>query len=120
ERLKPAQVELLKTWIAQGAPYAPHYAFTRPQQAPPPPVKDQAWARNPIDRFIQARLEKEGLEPSPEADRPTLIRRLSLDLLGLLPTPGEVQAFVSDPSPDAYEKLVDRLLASPHYGERQA
>jgi hypothetical protein len=120
ERLKPAQVEILKKWIAQGAEYTPHYAFVRPKQAPLPVLKDKTWPRNPIDAFILDRLEKEGLTPSPQADRGTLIRRLSLDLLGLLPTPSEVQAFASDLSPDAYEKLVDRLLASPHYGERQA
>src|SRR5205807_2729142 len=78
------------------------------------------WLRNSLDRFILARLEKEGLSPSPEADRVTLIRRLSLDLLGLLPTPAEVDAFLADDRPDAYERLVDRLLASPHYGERWA
>src|SRR6185369_9710200 len=75
------------------------------------------WVRNPIDAFVLARLEKEGLPPSPEADRPTQIRRLSLDLLGLPPTPAEVDAFVADRRPDAYERLVSRLLASPHYGE---
>jgi hypothetical protein len=120
DRLKPAQVELLKKWIVQGAEYTPHYAFVRPQQALLPPLKDNNWPRNPIDHFILARLDKEGLRPSPEADRRTLIRRLTLDLLGLLPSPPEVQAFVSDPRPDAYENLVERLLALPHYGERQA
>src|SRR5207237_4459069 len=84
----------------------------------PPVVKGASWPRNPIDQFVLARLEKEGLAPSPEADRVTLIRRLSLDLIGLPPTPAEVDAFVADPSPRAYENLVDRLLASPHYGER--
>ncbi len=83
-------------------------------------MKDTHWPRNAIDRFILARLEEEGLAPSPAADRDTLIRRLSLDLVGLPPTPEEVDAFVADRSPDAYEKLVDRLLASPHYGERWA
>ena len=83
-----------------------------------PAVKDKAWVRNPIDSFILARLEKEGVAPSPEADRATLIRRLSLDLLGLPPSPQEVDEFVADQRPDAYEQLVDRLLASPHYGER--
>jgi Protein of unknown function (DUF1549)/Planctomycete cytochrome C len=120
EALKPAQVALLKKWIAEGAEYTPHYAFIKPKQAALPALKNQSWARNPIDYFILARLEKEGLKPSEEADRPTLIRRLSLDLLGLLPTPTEVKAFVDDTNPDAYEKLVDRLFASPHYGERQA
>jgi len=120
ERLKPAQIELLKKWIEQGAEYSPHWAFIKPKQAPAPKVKDAKWVRNPIDAFIAARLEKEGIAPSPEADRATLIRRVSLDLLGLLPTPKEVDAFVDDQDPLAYEKLVDRLLASPHYGERQA
>jgi hypothetical protein len=120
ERLKPAQVELLKKWIAEGAEYTPHYAFLRPKQAPLPLVQDKRWPRNAIDHFILARLEKEGLRPSAEADRATLIRRLSLDLLGLLPAPSEVRAFEEDRALDAYEKLVDRLMASPHYGERQA
>jgi hypothetical protein len=120
DRLKPAQVALLKKWIEQGAEYTPHWAFVRPKQAPLPSVMDRSWPRNPIDHFILARLEQAGLRPSPEADRPTLIRRLSLDLLGLLPSPGEVEAFVNDQRPDAYERLVERLLASPHYGERQA
>jgi hypothetical protein len=120
ERLKPAQIELLKRWIAQGAEYSPHWAFIKPKQAAAPKVKDGKWVRNPIDAFVLARLEKEGIAPSPEADRATLIRRVSLDLLGLLPTPKEVDGFVNDPAPDAYEKLIDRLLASPHYGERQA
>jgi hypothetical protein len=118
--LKTAEVEALKRWIAQGAVYTPHWAFVKPRRAPLPSVQDIAWLRNPIDCFVLARLEKEGLRPSPEADRPTLIRRLSLDLLGLLPSPAEVNAFLNDSSPDAYENLVDRLLASPHYGERQA
>ena len=87
---------------------------------PAPPVKDQNWSRNPIDSFVLARLEREGLQPSPEADRATLIRRVSLDLIGLPPTPAEVDAFENDSGPDAYERLVNRLLASPHYGERQA
>ncbi len=120
EHLKPAQIALLQKWIVQGAEYTPHYAFIRPKQAPLPKVHQESWPRNPIDYFILARLEKAGLRPSVEADRPTLIRRLSLDLLGLLPSPKEVADFVSDPRADAYERLVDRLLASPHYGERQA
>ena len=115
ERLKSAQVELLKKWIAQGAEYTPHWAFIKPKQVAPPRANT-----HPIDAFILARLEKEGLKPSPEADRATLIRRLSLDLLGLLPAPTEVDDFLNDKNPDAYEKLVDRLLSSPHYGERQA
>ncbi len=120
DRLKPAQVELLKKWITQGAEYAPHWAFIKPKLAATPKVKNARWVRNPIDAFILARLEKEGLTPSPEADRATLIRRLSLDLTGLTPSPKEVDDFVNDVNADAYEKVVDRLLASPHYGERQA
>lgn len=118
--LKPAQIELLKKWIAQGAEYTPHWAFIKPKQVASPKVKDAKWVRNAIDAFVLARLEKDGLTPSPEADRATLIRRLSLDLTGLLPAPKDVDDFVNDNNPDAYEKLVDRLLASPHYGERQA
>jgi mono/diheme cytochrome c family protein len=130
-RLSAAEIGLLKTWIDQGAT-APtteiaadprqakrkHWAFQPVVRPPLPPVRDVAWVRNPIDRFILARLEKEGIAPSPEADRTTLIRRVSLDLVGLPPTPREVEEFVHDPRPDAYERLVDRLLASPHYGER--
>src|SRR5204863_6038558 len=85
-----------------------------------PVVHAAAWPRNPIDRFILERLEKEGLQPSPEASRETLLRRVTLDLTGLPPTPAETDAFVSDSSPDAYERVVDRLLASPRYGERMA
>jgi hypothetical protein len=118
--LTPAQKQTLKRWIAEGAEYKQHWAFVRPRQAPLPAVKRGDWPRNPIDRFVLARLEKEGLGPAPEADRYTLIRRLSLDLVGLPPTPEEVEAFVRDRSPGAYEKVVDRLLASPHYGERWA
>jgi hypothetical protein len=115
DALKPEQIEKLKRWIASGAEYAPHWAFVPPVRKAPP-----AGSSNPIDAFVMHRITKVGLKPSPEADRATLIRRASLDLIGLLPTPDEVDAFVKDASPDAYEKLVDRLLASPHYGERQA
>ncbi len=115
--LTPQQIELLRTWIDQGAPYAAHWAFVAPVKAPPPKVADAGWVRNPIDQFILARLEREGLHPSPEADKTTLIRRVTLDLTGLPPTPAEVDAFLADASPDAYEKVVDRLLASPRYGE---
>jgi hypothetical protein len=130
-RLTAAEIDRLRAWIDQGAKAPPgekpapsaaarkkHWAFQPPVRPPEPAVRNAAWVRNPIDRFILARLEKEGVAPSPEADRITLIRRLSLDLIGLPPTPAEVEAFVSDPRPDAYEQLVDRLLASPHYGER--
>src|SRR5579884_1672560 len=112
--------QILKRWIADGAEYRQHWAFVPPQQAPLPKVKQTSWPRNPIDYFILARLEAEGLKPAPEADRYTLARRLYLDLIGLPPTPEEAEAFVNDKSPDAYEKLVDHLLASPHYGERWA
>ncbi|MFN3651714.1 MAG: DUF1553 domain-containing protein [Armatimonadota bacterium] len=118
--LKPEQVEILRRWIEQGAQYEKHWAFVSPTRPELPAVKNTKWPRNPIDRFVLARLEREGLKPSPEADRRTLIRRLSFDLTGLPPTVHEVEAFVGDPSPDAYEKLVDRLLASPRYGERMA
>jgi hypothetical protein len=112
--------DLLRRWVEQGAEYQVHWAFVPPRQGPLPTVKDAAWPRNPIDHFVLARLEKEGLRPSPPADPYTLVRRLYLDLIGLPPTPEEADAFVRDPRPDAYERLVDRLLASPHYGERWA
>src|SRR5580698_411040 len=100
------------------APARRHWAFVAPVKSPLPRVKDQKWAHDPIDRFVLARLESEDLKPSPEADRITLLRRLSLDLTGLPPTIAELDAFVADKSKDAYEKEVERLLASPHYGER--
>jgi mono/diheme cytochrome c family protein len=120
KRLTPAQVEVLRQWIAAGANYSQHWAFIKPVRPELPTVKNAAWPKNEIDRFILARLEKEGLHPSPEAGRETVIRRLSLDVTGLPPSPPEVDAFLADRSPDAYEKLVDRLLASPRYGERMA
>ena len=95
-----------------------HWAFKSPVKTTPPPVKNKSWIRNPIDNFVLARLEKEKLKPSPEADKATLLRRLSLDLIGLPPTIAELDAFLADKSNDAYEKQVERLLASPHYGER--
>jgi mono/diheme cytochrome c family protein len=118
--LSPQQIATLKAWIDQGAEYQGHWAFIPPHRPELPKVTDALWARTAIDRFILARLEKEGLKPSPEADRRTLIRRVTFDLTGLPPTLAEVEAFVADPSPDAYEKVVDRLLASPHYGEHRA
>src|SRR6266540_2076079 len=96
-----------------------HWVFG-PVVQPAVPLAGSAWSQNPIDHFILTRLEKERLSPSPEADRRTLVRRLKFDLLGLPPTPEEVEAFVTDPGPDAYEKVVERFLASPHYGERWA
>jgi len=118
--LTPRQREMLARWIAEGAAYEPHWAFVPPVRPVVPAVADAARPQNAIDRFILARLEAEGLAPAPEADRATLIRRLSLDLTGLPPTPAETDAFLFDPAADAYEKVVDRLLASPHYGERMA
>ena len=97
-----------------------HWAFQPPKPHRPPTVQDRGWVRNPIDAFVLAGLEANGLKPAPEADRPTLLRRLSFDLTGLPPSPEEVEAFLRDRSPDAYEKVVDRLLASPQYGVRQA
>ncbi len=129
--LAAEQVALIKAWIDEGAAWpdesqisnsksqiSEHWAFKAPIRPITPKVTNSAWVKNPIDAFVLARLEKEGLKPSPEADRVTLIRRLSLDLIGLPPTPEEVDAFVADQSPKAYEKVVDRLLSSPHYGER--
>lgn len=118
--LPAEEVAVLERWIAEGAPYAGHWAFETPRRPDLPKVRQQAWVRNPIDQFVLARLEQEGLKPSAEAPRETLIRRLSLDLTGLPPGLEEVDRFLADDSPDAYEQLVDRLLASPHYGERMA
>jgi hypothetical protein len=116
--LTPQQVELVKRWVEQGAKWGKHWSLEVPRRPEVPVLKDGAWPRNPIDNFVGARLEQENLKPSPQASKETLIRRVSLDLTGLPPTPSEVDAFVADLSPDAYEKLVDRLLESPRYGER--
>ncbi len=120
KRLSKEQVALLRRWVDEGAPWSDHWAFGPPRRPPFPRVTDPAWARNPIDRFVLARLEREGLSPSPEADREALIRRITFDLTGLPPTPQEVDAFLADERPDAYERVVDRLLATPRYGERMA
>jgi mono/diheme cytochrome c family protein len=121
KRMSADEIATLKEWVSEGAVYRPHWAFESPvRPALPQPRSHTGWAKTPIDRFILAKLEKEGLSPSAEADRATLIRRVTLDLTGLLPTPNEVQAFVSDKSPDAYEHLVDGLLARPAYGEQRA
>jgi hypothetical protein len=134
ERLAPAEIALLEEWVRRGAPDprtdpgpAPagdasreHWAFQPVSEPEPPAVADESWCRNAIDRFVLARLEAEGLEPAPEADRRTLLRRLSFDLIGLPPTPGEVAGFLANDSPDAWEQEIERLLASPHFGERQA
>ena len=116
--LSDIQKQILRDWVASGAEYRSHWAFTPPKQAPLPAVKHATWPRNAIDYFVLARLEAEQLTPSPPADSYTLVRRVYLDLVGLPPTPTEADLFVHDESPDAYDKLVDRLLESPHYGER--
>jgi len=119
-KLTHSQIATLKQWIDEGAEWGKHWAFEGLHRPALPDIRDQGWPKNPIDHFVLARLEREGLSPSEEATRASLIRRVSLDLIGLPPTPAEVDAFVSDSSPNAYEKVVDRLLASPHYGERMA
>jgi mono/diheme cytochrome c family protein len=120
-RMSAGEIATLKEWVSEGAVYRPHWAFEEPvRPALPQPLSNRGWAKTPIDRFILAKLEREGLSPSPEADKATLIRRVTLDLTGLLPTPNEVQAFVGDTSPNAYEHLVDGLLARPTYGEQRA
>jgi hypothetical protein len=128
--LPDAVVAQLRAWIDQGAPMPAgnaaaatvdeHWAYVKPKRPALPEVKNAAWVRNPIDRFVLARLDREGLQPSPDAGKSILLRRVTLDLTGLPPTPEEIDAFLADTSPDAYEKVVDRLLASPHYGERWA
>jgi hypothetical protein len=120
-RLMPEQKQMLKRWIAQGAKYERHWAYVAPVRPELPQFQRKDWIRNPIDAFVLAKLESEGLEPSPEADPITLMRRVTLDLTGLPPTPAEVQGYLADcKTPGAYERLVDRLLASPAYGERMA
>src|SRR5262245_27149847 len=133
--LKPAEIALIRRWINEGAGWTEddqsairnpqsaikqHWACVKPDRPVLPRVKNQSWVRNPIDAFILARLEKEGLRPSPEADKATLLRRVYLDVIGLPPSVKELDEFLADTSPDAYEKVVDRLLASEHYGERWA
>ena len=120
KKLTPREVEVLAEWVRQGAPYAAHWSYVNPERPPLPAVKDKNWPRNGIDPFILARLEREGIKPQPEADRYALVRRASLDLTGLPPTLDEVDAFIADKSPDAYEKLIDRLLAKPAFGEHWA
>ena len=118
--LPPEQIALLRRWIKEGANWTDHWAFVHPKSQPLPPVRHLDLVRQPLDRFIFARLEQESLEPSPEASKSELLRRVSLDLTGLPPTTEEEAAYLSDSSPKAYEKQVDRLLASPGYGERWA
>ena len=120
KKLTPQQIATLKTWVAQGAEYETHWAYLPPKRPALPAVKDARWVRNPIDRFVLARLEATGLRPAAEADRRTLARRASLDITGLPPDPADVDRFVADKSPDTYEKLVDKFLASPAWGEHRA
>jgi hypothetical protein len=120
KKLTEEQITLLRRWIEEGASWSEHWAFVNPTRPALPSVVDEHWAHNPIDRFISARLDAAGLKPAPEADRRTLVRRVSLDLTGLPPEPEDVEAFVADSAPDAYERLVDRLLQSPAYGEHRA
>jgi hypothetical protein len=120
KKLKETQIDLLRRWIAEGAPYAMHWAYVKPVRPELPEVSQKDWPRNPIDHFILARLEKEGLKPSQPAEKHLLIRRVSLDLTGLPPSLQEVKQFVEDTSPGAYEALVDRLLSKPAYGEHWA
>jgi hypothetical protein len=119
-RLSEREIGLLTRWIEQGAVWQKHWSFTLPVRRELPAVSDPAWPKNAIDYFVLSRLDREELRPSPEADRRILIRRVTLDLTGLPPAPEDVEAFVHDTSPNSYEKVVDRLLASPHYGERMA
>jgi mono/diheme cytochrome c family protein len=118
--LTPQQVELVREWIDQGAKWELHWSFVPPKRPAPPEVKEKSWPRNAIDNFVLARLESEGLKPSPVADKGILLRRVTFDLTGLPPTQAELDSFLADRSADAYEKRVDQLLASPHYGERMA
>lgn len=126
--LSQKQIDMLRAWIDRGAKWPEsspqgnglnsHWAYQPLHRSAPPEANDHGWAINGIDRFILAKLEERGLQPSPEAERTTLIRRLSLDLLGLLPSIAEVESFLNDSRPNAYELLVDELLNSPHFGER--
>ena len=119
-RLNADQKKLLERWVQEGAVYNTHWAFVKPKRPGLPSVKNKDWIRNPIDAFVLAKLEQAGLSPSPEADRTTLIKRLSIDLTGLPPTPAEVEAFLADKSENALGNAVDRLMASRHFGERMA
>ena len=119
-QLNATEINRIKKWIEEGGRWDEHWAFVSPRQPDWPSVDNHAWIRQPLDQFVLARLESEGLQPSPEADRRTLIRRVTFDLTGFPPTPAEVSDFLQDASPNAYEQLVDRLLDSPRFGERLA
>src|SRR6185369_7161989 len=110
-KLTPAQIDLLKRWVDQGAKWDLHWALVPPVRAEPPKIKQARWPQNAIDRFVLARLEKEGLKPAPEADKQRLIRRVTLDLTGLPPTPAEIDAFLADRSPSAFEKVLGERSA---------
>ena len=118
--LSDSQIELLRRWIEQGAEWKQHWAFLPPQPQQPPTVKNAKWVANPIDSFVLSKLEQKGFAPAPPADKTALLRRITYDLTGLPPTPSEVQEFLADSKPNAYEKVVDRLLQSQHYGEKWA
>jgi hypothetical protein len=120
QKLSDREIGLIRRWIEEGAQWQRHWSFIPPKRPPLPEVQQKKWPRNAIDSFVLSRLEREGLAPAPEADRATLIRRVTLDLNGLPPTPAEIAAFLHDTSSDAYEKVVDRLLSSPRYAERMA
>jgi mono/diheme cytochrome c family protein len=120
EALNPQQIDILSRWIASGAKYEEHWSLVAPKMPPTPVVSKPAWAKNLIDKFVMAQLDREHLTPEPPADRATLIRRVTFSLTGLPPTAKEVADFMADTKPGAYERVVDRLLASPAYGENQA
>jgi len=119
-KLSRQNAAVLERWVRAGAPYSPHWAFVAPSKTPVPSCENSNWPKNPIDSFVLARLQSEGLSPSPEANKATLLRRVYLDLTGLPPAPEDLNTFLSDTSPNAYEAVVERLLASPRYGERWA
>jgi hypothetical protein len=119
KKLTAAQKETIQRWVAEGAEYEPHWSFITPSRPKVPEVKNKAWVRNPIDNFVLAELEKRGLSPAPEADRRTLARRLAFDLTGLPPDPADVEAFVHDRSENYYEKFVEKLMATPQWGEHR-
>ncbi|MFM2221447.1 MAG: hypothetical protein RLZZ553_1195 [Verrucomicrobiota bacterium] len=119
-QISPSELKVLTRWINEGAKYEPHWSFIAPKRPAMPQVSNSSWVKNPIDSFIATRWEKDGISSIGEADRATLLRRVFIDLIGLPPTPRELSDFLADGSPDAYEKVVDRLLASPHFGERMA
>ncbi|HWB06937.1 MAG TPA: DUF1549 domain-containing protein, partial [Verrucomicrobiales bacterium] len=120
KKLKPEQIATLQRWITEGAKYEPHWSFIAPSRPAVPVVDNPAWSQNPIDAFLLKEMKAAGLTPNPEADRHTLARRASLDLTGLPPEPALVEEFVKDAAPGAWERLLDKLMASPHYGEHRA